>query len=60
MALEKANQNYQGAMNKLSTGRGNVIGQAESFKALGVEIKKSLPVSLTDMVKNDGVAERQR
>ncbi len=41
-ALDRANQNYQGAMNKLVTGRGNAIGQAESFKQLGVEIKRSI------------------
>jgi len=41
-ALDRANQNYQGAMNKLVTGRGNAIRQAESFKQLGVEIKRSI------------------
>lgn len=41
-ALDKANQSYQGAMNKLATGRGNAIRQAESFKQLGVEVKRSI------------------
>ncbi|MGF1693306.1 DNA recombination protein RmuC [Photobacterium kagoshimensis] len=41
-SLDKANQSYQGAMNKLSTGRGNVIRQAESFKSLGVEVKRDI------------------
>jgi DNA recombination protein RmuC len=41
-ALDRANQNYQGAMNKLVTGRGNAISQAESFKQLGVEVKRSI------------------
>ena len=41
-SLDKANQSYQGAMNKLVTGRGNAIRQAESFKQLGVEIKRSI------------------
>lgn len=41
-ALDRANQNYQAAMNKLATGRGNAIRQAESFKQLGVEIKRSI------------------
>lgn len=44
-ALDRANQTYQGAMNKLATGRGNVIRQAESFRQLGVEIKR--PISST-------------
>lgn len=47
-ALDKANQNYQGAMNKLATGRGNVIRQAESFKQLGVDVKKSISVPLIE------------
>lgn len=41
-ALDKANQSYQGAMNKLATGRGNIIRQAESFKELGVEVKRDI------------------
>lgn len=45
-ALEKATQNYQGAMNKLSTGRGNVIRQAESFKMLGVEVKREISTTV--------------
>lgn len=45
-SLDKAGQHYQGAMNKLLTGRGNVLRQAESFKALGVEVKRPMPDSL--------------
>lgn len=56
-ALDKANQNYQGAMNKLATGRGNVIRQAESFKQLGVEVKKPIAVSLTELAQNEAFSE---
>jgi len=48
LALDKANQNYQGAMNKLTTGRGNVIRQAESFRHLGVEVRRQLPARFTE------------
>ncbi|WP_036825927.1 DNA recombination protein RmuC, partial [Photobacterium sanctipauli] len=41
-SLDKASQSYQGAMNKLLTGRGNVIRQAEGFKQLGVEVKRDI------------------
>ncbi|NUW74169.1 DNA recombination protein RmuC [Vibrio mediterranei] len=58
-ALDKANQNYQGAMNKLATGRGNAIRQAESFKQLGVEVKRSISPSLTEIAQNDALVERQ-
>ncbi|MBF9001980.1 DNA recombination protein RmuC [Vibrio nitrifigilis] len=50
-SLDRANQNYQGAMNKLVSGRGNAIRQAESFKQLGVEIKRSI---------RSGIAERSQ
>ena len=68
-ALDKANQNYQGAMNKLVSGRGNAIRQAESFKQLGVDIKKSISDKVLQSVssqpdqtysidKNDAEVER--
>ncbi|WP_150138789.1 DNA recombination protein RmuC [Candidatus Enterovibrio escicola] len=41
-ALEKAADSYQGARNKLSTGRGNILRQAEAFKSLGVEVKRDI------------------
>lgn len=47
-SLEKASQSYQGAMNKLSTGRGNMIRQAEGFKWLGVEVKRDISPSLAE------------
>ncbi|UUM30566.1 DNA recombination protein RmuC [Vibrio japonicus] len=56
-ALDRANQSYQGAMNKLATGRGNVIRQAESFKQLGVEVKRPISANLTDMANYDGLTE---
>jgi DNA recombination protein RmuC len=56
-ALDKANQTYQGAMNKLATGRGNVIRQAEGFKQLGVEIKRSISPTLVDKAQQGGRSE---
>ncbi|WP_070970902.1 DNA recombination protein RmuC [Vibrio sonorensis] len=56
-ALDKANQNYQGAMNKLATGRGNLIRQAESFKQLGVEVKRPISPELTEIALNDAFSE---
>ena len=47
-ALDRANQSYQGAMNKLATGRGNVLRQAESFTELGVQVKKPISPRLTE------------
>lgn len=42
-ALEKS---YDAAMNKLATGRGNLVSQAESFKSLGVAPTKRIDKSL--------------
>jgi DNA recombination protein RmuC len=44
--LEQARTSYGVALNRLSTGKGNVIRQAEMLKSLGVKPKKSLPVEL--------------
>jgi DNA recombination protein RmuC len=40
--LDKAQQTYQNSMNKLSKGRGNVIGQIERFREMGIEVKKPI------------------
>lgn len=47
-SLEKAQGSYRQAMKKMTTGRGNLIGQAESFRSLGVEIKRPIQVACTD------------
>ncbi|NIG62929.1 MAG: DNA recombination protein RmuC [Serratia symbiotica] len=41
-SLDKALGSYRQAMNKLSTGRGNLIGQTEGFRTLGVEVKRPI------------------
>jgi DNA recombination protein RmuC len=46
--LEQAKSSYGLALNKLSTGRGNVIRQAEMLKSMGVKPKKNLPVDLLE------------
>ncbi|CAM2890932.1 DNA recombination protein RmuC [Vibrio ordalii] len=56
-ALDRANQNYQGAMNKLATGRGNALRQAESFKQLGVEIKRSINSEWVEQAQNEAWAD---
>ncbi len=58
-ALDKANQTYQGAMNKLATGRGNVIRQAESFKQLGVEIKRPISSDLEQLAQSEAFSENE-
>jgi DNA recombination protein RmuC len=44
--METLEKSYDSAMNKLSSGRGNLINQAESFKGLGVSPTKSIDKEL--------------
>ena len=46
--LDKAKKSYNNAYSQLKSGRGNLIGQAEKLRELGVKTKKSLPTSLMD------------
>ena len=46
--LGQAQKDYDGAINKLSTGRGNLIRQAEMLKKLGVKPSKSLPAPMVE------------
>ncbi|PSJ42460.1 DNA recombination protein RmuC [Zobellella endophytica] len=47
-SLQRADDSYQKAMKKLTTGRGNLIRQAEAFRELGVEVAKPLPEHLRE------------
>lgn len=40
--LDRAQDSYRQAMKKLSEGRGNMIAQTESFRQLGVEVKRPI------------------
>ncbi len=57
--LEQARVAYDEAMNKLTTGRGNLVGQVEELKGLGARTNKSLPGNFADetvalpLVKDD-------
>ena len=46
--LRQADESYQGALGKLSTGSGNLIHQAELLRDLGVKPKKTLPAGLVE------------
>jgi DNA recombination protein RmuC len=50
--LNQAQKDYDGAINKLSTGRGNLIRQAEMLKKLGVKPSKNLPAPMVE-IAND-------
>jgi len=49
--LATCHSTYDGALLKLTQGRGNLIAQAEQLKELGVQVKKDMPSSITDMAE---------
>jgi DNA recombination protein RmuC len=49
--LETCRQTYDGAMNKLTQGRGNLIAQAQQLTELGVQVKKELPRTITEQTE---------
>jgi DNA recombination protein RmuC len=46
--LKQAQSDYDGAFGKLSIGRGNLVGQAQKLRQLGVKPSKSLAPALVD------------
>ena len=51
--ISTVNKTYDGVMNKLTTGNGNLIRQASNFVELGVKVKKTIPKSLTEQASTD-------
>ncbi|WP_412177923.1 DNA recombination protein RmuC [Photorhabdus temperata] len=56
-SLDKAQINYRLAMNKLTEGRGNLISQAEGFRKLGVEVKRSIDPELANKANQPSCAD---
>ena len=46
--IEQTRQAYDGALNKLSTGTGNLVRRAEELKTLGAKASKNLPEALVE------------
>ena len=59
-SLDKAQDNYRQAMKKLSSGRGNVLSQAEAFRSLGVEIKREINPELAEQATTQDEEYRLR
>jgi|SRR5271157_4234930 len=54
--LRQAQESYDGAVNKLSKGKGNVIRRAEKLKELGVTPSKSLPPRIVEPALEEPLA----
>ncbi|MBP9642310.1 MAG: DNA recombination protein RmuC [Budvicia sp.] len=56
-SLDRAQDNYHQAMNKLSQGRGNLIGQVEGFRSLGVEVKRPINPIISEQALAESSSE---
>ncbi|EJF32115.1 MULTISPECIES: DNA recombination protein RmuC [Enterobacteriaceae] len=52
-SLDKAQDNYRQAMKKLSSGRGNILVQADAFRGLGVEVKREMNPDLVERARQE-------
>ncbi|MFI3267399.1 MAG: DNA recombination protein RmuC [Rikenellaceae bacterium] len=50
-SLDKTRKGYDLALNKLSTGKGNLVRQAEILKELGVRASKELNISANELIE---------
>lgn len=50
--MDDAKGDYENAMKKLSTGRGNLVGSVQKLKNMGANTKKSLPDALLERANN--------
>lgn len=57
--LEKAQESYGNALTKLSTGRGNLIRQAEQMRELNVSVKRRIDPELAEAALT-GIADEDR
>jgi DNA recombination protein RmuC len=55
--MDDAKTSYSGAMNKLSTGAGNLVRQSEQLKEMGAKATKQLPPTLLDRAGELPLAE---
>lgn len=51
--MDEAKVEYQGAMNKLVDGKGNLVTSVEKLKKLGLKTKKALPDNLLQRAEKD-------
>lgn len=52
-SIQSSQDGYLGAMNKLSTGRGNLVSKIENLKKLGAKTKKSIPENILQRSQKD-------
>ena len=56
-ALGKASSAHQTAVERLSTGSGHLVGQVEKLRKMGIQTKKELPSSFSQISENNDANE---
>lgn len=51
--LDRGRDAFDKTMNRMTMGRGNLVGRVSRLEALGAKVKKTLPVALTDRADVD-------
>lgn len=51
--MRKSQESYEAAMNKLSSGKGNLVGSVEKIKLLGLKTSKSIDQNLLNRAQNE-------
>jgi DNA recombination protein RmuC len=52
--LKQTQKSYDASMNKLSTGKGNLVKRAQDLKELGIKTKKNMPQNVLDRTEPEG------
>lgn len=58
--IRQTNESYESAMKQLSTGAGNLVGQAEKLRELGANASKKLSGDLADRALESGNNDQER
>ena len=58
-ALGKASSAHQTAVERLSTGSGHLVGQVEKLRKMGIQTKKELPSSFSQITENNESIEEE-
>ena len=55
--IDNSQKSYNKALNKLSTGRGNLVRMSENLKKLGANTSKALPETVTGVMLSDDISD---
>lgn len=58
-AIDSVKKNFEGAMNKLSTGRGNLVTRVDNFRKLGVQTNKKIDAKLLEDEDDDQLEDHR-